>query len=42
MSWGAVAVGAAVTVGGLVSANQKSKAAEGAANAQKSGYPNER
>ena len=37
MSWGAVAVGAAVTVGGLVSANQKSKAAEGAANAQKSG-----
>jgi hypothetical protein len=37
MSWGAVAVGAAVTVGGLVAANQKSKAAEGAANAQKSG-----
>jgi len=37
MAWGAVAGAAVVTVGGLVSANQKSKAAEGAANAQKSG-----
>ncbi|MGD8785782.1 MAG: hypothetical protein PVJ60_00025 [Phycisphaerales bacterium] len=40
MSWGAVAGAAVVTVGGLVAANQKSKAAEGAANAQKSGAKN--
>ena len=40
MSWGAVAGAAVVTVGGLVAANQKNKAAEGAANAQKSGLKN--
>jgi len=36
MSWGAIAGAAIVTVGGLVSANQKKQAIKGAANAQKS------
>lgn len=35
MSWGAIAGAAIVTVGGMVSANQKKQAIKGAANAQK-------
>lgn len=40
MSWGAVAAGAVVTVGGLVAGNQERQAAKGAANAQKKAAKN--